>query len=127
MNGDDAVGSLDVIWNDALSDGRAIKPRIGLFSVIVDATALDESLRTMWRSTVTQSRMDATAEAIRRDQVAGGVRPSLDPDASALALTLMSEQFALEVLGRQEAEPEQCAAILTPIWDAVLFGVDNSG
>lgn len=118
----DAVGSRDVIWDNALRDGRALKPRIELLGAIVDATSLDESLRTIWRGSVLQPWIDATAAAIRGDQAAGAVRPSLDPDATALALTLMGEQVALEVLGRQDGQPEQYAAILTPIWEAVLFG-----
>lgn len=118
---DDAVGSRDVVWDNALSDGRAIKPRIGLFSAIADATALDQSLRTIWKQAITQPWIDATAAAIRRDQAAGAVRRDLDPDATALALTLMSEQLALEVLGSQDLDPEDYAAILAPIWDAVLF------
>jgi len=123
----EAVGSRDVVWANALRDGRSIKPRIKLFAAIVDATATDESLRTMWRNSFTQSWVDETASAIRRDQAAGVIRPSLDPDTTALALTLMSEQLALEVLGRQDGEPEQYAAILTPIWETVLFGVDRRG
>lgn len=124
---EDAIGRREVIWDNALRDGRAIKPHIRLFSAIADATALDESLRTMWRTSITQSWIDATAAAIRRDQIAGAVRPSLDPDATALALTLMSEQLALEILGRRDGQPDQYAAILTPIWDAVLFGIEDSG
>lgn len=116
-----AVGSRDVVWENALRDGRALKPRIGLFSAIADATAMDPSLRAVWKQAVTQPWIDATAEAIRRDQAAGAIRSSLDPDATALALTLMSEQLALEVLGRQARAPEDYAAILAPIWDAVLF------
>lgn len=122
----EAVGSRDVVWENALRDGRAIKPRIRLFRAIVDATAVDEPLRTMWRATFTQSWVDATAAAIRRDQAVGAIRPGLDPDTTALALTLMSEQLALEVLGRQDGSPEAYAAILTPIWGAVLFGIDDT-
>lgn len=122
----EAVGSRDVVWENALRDGRAIKPRIRLFRAIVDATAVDEPLRTMWRATFTQSWVDATAAAIRRDQAVGAIRPGLDPDSTALALTLMSEQLALEVLGRQDGSPEAYAAILTPIWGAVLFGIDDT-
>lgn len=118
----DAVGSRDVIWDNALRDGRALKPRIELLGAIVDATSQDESLRTLWRDSVRRPWIDATATAIRADQAAGAIRASLDPDATALALTLMGEQVALEVLGRLDGQPEQYAAILTPIWEAVLFG-----
>ena len=53
------------------------------------------------------------------------MRPGLDPDATALALTLMGEQLSLELFGRGDATPEQYAAILAPIWEAVLFGPDD--
>ena len=114
--------SRDVIYGNALRSGRTIEPRIGLIAAIVDATALDASLRTLWRETVLQPQIDSAARAIRRDQVAGQVPASIDPDATALALTLMGEQVALEVLGRRGGSPEEYAAILSPIWEAVLFG-----
>ena len=122
FNDENAVGSRDVIYGNALRSGRTIQPRIGLLAAIVDATALDASLRTLWRETVLQPRIDSAARAIRRDQVAGQIPVSIDPDATALALTLMSEQVALEILGRRGGSPEEYAAILSPIWEAVLFG-----
>lgn len=121
-----AVGHREIVWENALRDGRSIKPRIRLFSALVDATTMDESLRTLWRSTFTQSWIDTTAAAIRRDQEAGTVRPDLDPDATSLALTLMSVNLALEILGRQDGTPEQYAEVLAPIWETVLFGIDQS-
>ena len=117
-----AVGSRDVIYGNALRAGQTIKPRIGLIAAIVDATALDASLRTLWWDTVLQPRIDAASSAIRCDQGVGGVPASLDPDATALALTLMGEQVALEVLGRRDGTPEEYATIVSPIWESVLFG-----
>jgi AcrR family transcriptional regulator len=118
----DAVGSRDVIYPNAVRAGRTIKPFITLLGAIVDATALDPALRTMWRETVLRPRSDGAAAAIRRDQTAGVVPMSIDPDSTALALTLMGEQVALEVLGRRGGSPEEYASILSPIWEAVLFG-----
>lgn len=118
----EAVGSRDVIYGNALRSGRTIEPRIGLIAAIVDATALDASLRTLYRETILQPRIESAARAIRRDQVAGQVPMSIDPDATALALTMMGEQVALEVLGRRGGSPEEYASILSPIWEAVLFG-----
>lgn len=122
FNDEEAVGSRDVIYGNALRSGRTIEPRIGLIGAVVDATALDASLRTLWRETVLAPQIDSAARAIRRDQVAGQVPVSIDPDATALALTLMGEQVALEVLGRRGGSPEEYATILSPIWEAVLFG-----
>lgn len=118
----DAVGRREVIYENALRDGRAVKQHIKLLSAIFDASRLNESLRALWRRILVQPQIDATSAAIRRDQAAGAIRPSLDPDTTALALTLMGIQLALEVLGRQDGRPEEYAAILTPIWEAVLFG-----
>jgi AcrR family transcriptional regulator len=122
FNDVDAVGSREVIYSNTLRAGRTIKPSITLLGAIVDATALDTTLRTLWRETVVQPRTDASAAAIRRDQAAGVVPMDIDPDSTALALTLMGEQVALEVLGRRDGSPEEYASILAPIWEAVLFG-----
>lgn len=119
---ENAIGSRDVIYGNALRSGRTIKARIGLIAAVVDATALDASLRTLWWEAVLVPRIVAAAAAIRRDQAAGQVPMSIDPDATALALTLMGERVALEVLGRRDGTPEEYATILSPIWEAVLFG-----
>ena len=117
-----APGTRESIWENALRDGRSIKPRITLLSAISDARGLDESVATLWRNSVIQPWIDATAAGIRRDQAAGAIRPNLDPDGTALALTLMGEQLALEMLGRRNCQPEEYASTLAPIWEAVLFG-----
>jgi AcrR family transcriptional regulator len=118
----DAVGSVDVIVPNAIRSGRVIKPLAKLIQAIVDAAGYDETLRGLWREGVVRARIDATAWAIRRDQAAGVVRPSIDPEATALALTLMGEHVVLEILGRQDGSPEQYARIVAPVWEAVLFG-----
>ena len=121
----DAVGSVDVIVSNAVRSAGVIKPLVKQIQAIVDASGLDESLRALWREGVVQARIDATAWAIRRDQDAGAVRPTIDPDTTALALTLMAEQVALEVLGRHDGTPEQYAQIIAPIWESVLFGTHH--
>lgn len=118
----DAVGSREVIYSNTLRAGRNIKPVITLLGAIVDATALDTALRTLWHEAILQPRSDATAAAIRRDQAAGVVPSQIDPDSTALALTLMGERAALEILGRRDGSPEEYASILSPIWESVLFG-----
>ena len=117
-----AIGSPDVIYGNTLRSGRAIKRRAKLMCAITDAAGLDESLRDLWRNGLIQGRIDATASAIRRDQAVVMIDARIDPDATALALTLMSQQVALELLGRQGGDAEDYARIAAPIWEAVLFG-----
>ncbi len=118
----DAVGSVDIVADNVLRSAKVLKPLIKLMQAITDAAGLDEGLRTLWRDGVIQHRIDATAWAIRRDQHAGAIRATLDPDASALALILMGERVALEILGRQDGTPEQYARVIAPMWEATLFG-----
>jgi AcrR family transcriptional regulator len=119
------VGSVDVIVPNAVRSAQVIKPLIKQVQAIIDAAGFDGSLRSMWREGVVQARVDAIAWAIRRDQAAGAVRSTIDPDEVALALTLMGEQVALEVLGRQDGTAEQYARIIAPIWEAVVFGTNH--
>jgi AcrR family transcriptional regulator len=118
----DAVGSREITYQNTVQAGRTIKPLITLWGAILDASAHDTTLRTLWRDTVVQPRIDVTAAAIRRDQTAGAIPMSIDPDSTAFALTLMYVPVALEVLGRQDGSPEELASILAPIWESVLFG-----
>lgn len=119
------IGSVDVIVPNAVRSAQVIKPLIKQVQAIIDAAGFDGSLRSMWREGVVQARVDAIAWAIRRDQAAGAVRSTIDPDEVALALTLMGEQVALEVLGRQDGTAEQYARIIAPIWEAVVFGTNH--
>ena len=91
---------------------------------IVDAAATDERLRRGWRERVIQARIDVTAASIRRDQEAGALRRSLDPVATAHALTLMDEALLLEIMGRRGGTPEEFARVAAPIWIHVLFADD---
>ena len=119
------VGSVDVIVPNAVRSAEVLKPLVKLIQAIIDAAGLDETLRSLWREGVVQARIDAFAKAIRRDQGAGVVRSTIDPGEAALALTLMGEQVALEILGRQDGTPEQYAQVIAPIWEAVLFGTGH--
>lgn len=121
---DDAVGSPDVIYDNAREAGRRYAPHARLMVALAGAAGTDESTRRLWRDGFIQSRIDATEAAIRRDQAAGAIRPDLDPAATARALNLMSEQLLLEVLGREGGTPEDYADAIAPIWRAVLFGPD---
>lgn len=119
---DGPTGTRDVIYANALSAARAFAPNAQLMCAITDAAARDDELRTMWHERFVQPRIDATAAAIRRDQATGAVRVDLDPDDTALALQTMGITLGLQILGREHGEPERVADIITPIWEAVLFG-----
>lgn len=122
-----AVGSPDVIVPNVVSSGAVIRPHAALLCAISDAAGANERLRALWWSELIQPRLDATIAAIERDQRAGVVRPDLDAPRAALALTLMGERVALELLGRRGATPEEYARVIGPIWEAILFGVDDQG
>jgi AcrR family transcriptional regulator len=119
---DGPTGTRDVIYANALGAAQAFAPNAQLVCAIADAAAHDDELRTMWHECFVQPRIDATAAAIRRDQATGSVRVDLDPDDTALALQTMGITLGLQILGREHGEPERLADIITPIWEAVLFG-----
>jgi AcrR family transcriptional regulator len=122
----EAVGSREVIVPNAISSGAAIAPHARLLCAISDATGSNERLRSLWWSELLQPRIDATVAAIERDQRAGAVRTSLDARRAAFALTLMGERVALEVLGRRGEAPEEYARFIGPVWESILFGVDET-
>jgi hypothetical protein len=72
------------------------------------------------------ARIDTVEAAIRRDQAAGVLRVTLDPVATAYALTLMNEALVLEILGRRGGTPEEFARIAAPVWIHVLFTDENT-
>jgi AcrR family transcriptional regulator len=121
-----AVGSREVVVPNSIEFAAALHPHASLLCAISDAAGSDGHLRALWWSELLQPRVDATAAAIRRDQEAGAVRPELDAEATAFALTLMGERVVLELLGRRGGTPEEFARMIGPIWEATLFGVEES-
>jgi AcrR family transcriptional regulator len=122
----DAVGRPEMIIPNATSSGAAIAPHARLLCAISDAAGSDERLRALWWSELLQPRIDATVSAIERDQRVGAVRPDLDAGRAAFALTLMGERVALELLGRRGATAEEYARVIGPIWEALLFDIDQT-
>ena len=118
------VGRRDIVEPNLVHGGAVLAPHALLICAIVDAAGTDQRLREAWRSRVVQARIDTTEAAIRRDQAAGAVRATLDPAATAHALTLMNEALVLDVLGRRGGTPEEFARIAAPVWIHVLFGDD---
>ena len=118
------VGTPDIVEPNLVHTGVVLEPYVRLMCAIVDAAATDERLRRGWRERVIQARIDVTAASIRRDQEAGALRRSLDPVATAHALTLMDEALLLEIMGRRGGTPEEFARVAAPIWIHVLFADD---
>ena len=118
----DAIGSPDQIRPNLIRSASAVQPAGPLLVALHDALGLDDRLRQIWRNQLMQPRIDAVAAAIRRDQSAGAISATVDADATAFALSLMSEQLLLELICRQEADPEEYARVAAPIWESTLFG-----
>lgn len=122
----EVVGTPDIVEPNLVHTGVVLAPHASLIRAIVDAAGTDEELRRAWRNRVIQARIDATEAAIRRDQAAGALRASLDPAATAHALTLLNEALILEILGRRGGTPTEFARVAAPIWIHVLFTDDTT-
>jgi AcrR family transcriptional regulator len=120
------IGHPDIVEPNLAHGGAVLAPHAPLICAIVDAAGTDHHLREAWRSRVVQARIDTTEAAIRRDQAAGAVRATLDPAATAHALTLMNEALVLDILGRRGGTPEEFARIAAPVWIHVLFTDDTA-
>ena len=118
----DAVGSPEQVYPNLIRSASAIQSVAPLLVALHDALGLDDRLRRLWREQLVQPRIDTVAAAIRRDQIVGAISGTIDADATALALSLMSEQLLLELICRNGAEPEEYAQIAAPIWESALFG-----
>ena len=125
MQDPSSVGDADMVEANLVQSGRNLAPHAELLCAIVDAAGSDGELRRLWRDVVVQARIDATEAAIRRDQVAGAIRASLDAADAARALTLMNSELALEILGRRGGTAEEFARVTAPIWISVLFGATD--
>jgi len=118
----EAVGSPEVAYPNVLGFARAFSASAALLTALHDACGCDSQLRQLWSDVLVQPFVDASTAAISRDQAAGVVAPDIVPAATSLALTLLGERLAIELLGRRGAEPEEYAAVIAPIWVSVLFG-----
>ena len=117
-----AVRRREDVYPNALAGARVFKPGARLMCAILDAAGDDAALRNLWHERFVQPRIDAAVAAIKRDQAAGTVRASLDPEPTAIALQTMGIELALQILGREDGTPEAQARLVAPIWEAVLFG-----
>lgn len=121
LSGAGVVAHPAIVEPNLVHTGTVLAPHAPLMCAIVDAAGTDEALRRAWRDGVIQARIDVTEAAIRRDQANGALRTSLDPEATARALTLLTEALVLEILGRRGGTPEEFARVAAPIWTHVLF------
>jgi len=120
------LGCPDIVEPNLAHTGRVLAPYASLMCAIVDAAGTDEQLRSAWRDRVIQARIVTTEAALRRDQAAGALRATLDPAATAYALTLMNEALVLEILGRRGGTPEEFARTAAPLWIHALFADEPS-
>ena len=120
------VGHPGIVEPNLAHTGAVLAPYARLMCAIVDAAGTDDRLRDAWRNRVIQARIDTTEAAIRRDQAAGVLRATLDPAATAHALTLVNEALVLEILGRRGGTPEEFARTAAPLWIHTLFADETA-
>ena len=120
------IGTPDIVEPNLVHNGVVLAPYVPLMCAIVDAAGTDERLRRVWRERVIQERIDVAEAAIRRDQKAGALRATLDPAATAHALTLLDVALRLEILGRRGGTPEEFGHIAAQIWIHTLFSDDRA-
>lgn len=92
-----------------------------LLGLAGETATYDEEVRELW-STVLESVTEGTADEIRRLQGTGAVAKTLDAEALAEGLVLMTERSFQIHLAQGESVPNDVAASLTKVWWAALFG-----
>jgi AcrR family transcriptional regulator len=92
-----------------------------LLALAGEAATYDEEVRELW-STVLETVTEGTREEIERLQKTGAVNDSLDPEALAEGLVLMTERSFQVHLAQSESDPNDVASSLTRVWWATLFG-----
>ena len=96
----------------------------GLLALAGEAATYDEEVRELW-STVLESITEGTRDEIERLQKTGAVNESLDPDALAEGLVLMTERSFQIHLAQGEGDSSEVASRLTRVWWAALFGAPS--
>lgn len=92
-----------------------------LLGLAHETSTYDEEVRELW-SVLLESVVEGTAEQIRTRQREGAIADSLDAEALANGLVLMTERSFQVNLGQDDRGPESVAAELTKVWWAALFG-----
>lgn len=91
-----------------------------LLGLAHETATYDEEVRELW-SVLLESVTDGTREHIITLQREGSVSASLDADALANGLVLMTERSFQVKLGQDDRGAESVAAELTKVWWAALF------
>lgn len=91
-----------------------------LLRVATEVSTYDEEVRAAWLRIV-ERFVEATAAHIRSEARAGLISRTLDPRATAEALTWMCERLCYIRLGRGDWTPEELVEAQAPIWTAALY------
>ena len=92
-----------------------------LLGLAFETATYDEEVRELW-SVLLETITDGTVEQIRTRQREGAIDGSLDAEALASGLVLMTERSFQMNLGQDDRGAESVAAELTKVWWAALFG-----
>jgi len=91
-----------------------------LLGLAFETATYDEEVRELW-SVLLETITEGTTAEIRKRQREGAIEESLDADALANGLVLMTERSFQINLVQDERGPESVAAELTKVWWAALF------
>jgi len=97
-----------------------------LLALAGEAATYDEEVRELW-TTVLETVTEGTRAEIERLQAAGAVNETLDPEALAEGLVLMTERSFQVHLAQGQGDPNEVASSLTRVWWAALFGLARPG
>ena len=92
-----------------------------LLGLAFETATYDEEVRELW-SVLLETITDGTRTEIRNRQREGAVDQSLDADALASGLVLMTERSFQVNLGQDDRSADSVAAEVTKVWWAALFG-----
>ena len=99
---------------------RVYADNTALLALAHETATYDEEVRELW-SALLETITDGTRDHIRNLQRSGAVAGSLDADALADGLVLMTERSFQIYLGQDDQGPETAAARVTKVWWAALF------
>lgn len=91
-----------------------------LLGVAVEVSTYDEEVGAFWRALI-ERFIAATADHLRREQVAGRVRGELDPRATAESLVWMAERLCWVYLRSGERSIDEVVDQLCVTWMAALY------
>jgi AcrR family transcriptional regulator len=88
---------------------------------LADAAPTEARVEQAYRALI-QSFIDATAEHIRAEQLAGRISAAIDAAETGRALVWLNERYLSEAFGRMpQDDPERVVDVLEHIWLAALY------